>query len=633
MSKSCNAPHKKPLFPHFDWKEPKPIDSTQRDDISKEFNISYPIASILLRRPFLQDLKVSQVDLNNEIKYFLYPALSNLASPDGLAGIPQATELIWNAILKKEKIIVFGDFDADGICATSILVGILTDLHAQVFPFIPERLTEGYGLTRTALNRCFQMYEKPDLLITVDCGINSIDEVEYLKSEGIQVIITDHHTPGDILPKAECVIDSVFSNTDKPLKNLCGAGVAFKLVQSLVDMGKEKGWFPKEKKVIKKILAEAAIATIADVVPLVGENRILVSEALDHWRNFTPLGIQALLRETLSQSIDKLSEEQVSFLIAPHINASGRMGSARTAYDLLTATTPDQAKELAVKLKDLNIQRKQTENRVSQAAVEQLGLKRGENPLDMEQSLPEAIVVSGPKNGPCPWHPGVIGIVASRLANCFGRPAAVISMNGDDPSQAAGHGSIRTATGYNVKVALDDCSSVLSAYGGHPGAAGFSIKPGCLEQFKELLCQACARQRSAIQVTAAALQIDYWLSPEEITLTLYDQARRLGPFGSANPKIHWGLHHVCLNDVSILGANNIQYNRPTHLSLSFAKENVLLPQAIWFRQGDKEKYFKKQIEEGYPYFDIAFELSKNEFGSTPTIEMIITDIRPSETQD
>lgn len=610
-------------LPLFQWETPNPANTSRIDEIAAKFDLPKPIANILLQRPFLQNAQVE------DIKNFLEPSLKNLTPPEGLPGIPEATQIIWNAIHEKKKIFVFGDFDADGICATSILVRILLELDADATPFIPERLMEGYGLTKPAIDRCFKGNGEPDLLITVDCGINSIQEVAYIKSKGIQVIVTDHHTPGDELPAAACVINPMLPHTHKALQNLCGAGVAFKLVQSLIQTGKKAGWYTGEK-VIQQILAEAAIATIADVVPLTGENRILVHEALAYWRELTPLGIQALLREISTRPIDQLCEDQISFSIAPYINASGRMGSPETAYKLLSATTPDQAKELAVHLKELNTRRKQTEAAVLGAALKQIDFANSGDQQEQEESLPEAIVVAGPEkeDGDWSWHPGVIGIVSSRLADRFGRPSAVLSLDGDDPAHAAGHGSIRAACGYNVKEALDHCASTLSSYGGHSGAAGFSVLPGCLDQFQKLLCEACKEQRKNITTTAATLQIDQWLTPKEITADLYEQSRKLGPFGSDNPKIHWGVQGVEIQRVSILGANSIQYHRPTHLSLSFSKDGVPLPQAIWFRQGNKEAYLRQLLEK-HQKVDIVFELARNDFTPSNSVEMVISDIRPS----
>lgn len=581
-------------YPRFSWHEPPPSrDQANAKSITDRLHVPLPIANVLLARA------------PNDPDAFLQPKWSS-SSCDTLPGISEAVTLICDAIDAKKRIIVFGDFDADGICATTILVRALRLFQANVRPFIPDRLLDGYGLSVSALKRC-RASSDFDLLITVDCGITSCHEVDLLHTDGKQVIVTDHHERADTLPNADVLIDPVLPGTPIQLRNLCGAGVAFKLIESLCKEAKRRGYPAAQEKLAKNFLVETAIATIGDVVPLTGENRTIVWNALRIWPQIVTTGLKQLLLEISKNAPPDTPPDSdfLAFSIVPHINAAGRIKDAMIAYNLLNADDTDQAAELAIKLKQLNLDRKNTEQTILKEAREQVLAS------DKEAG---AIVV-----GKYGWHQGVVGIVAARLVEEHQRPAAVIVMDGEDLSTAGGHGSIRAGDLYNAKTALDQCAEVLQAYGGHPGAAGFTIKPGMLSRFKTLFQQACAKQNIDRKIGKPALQIDGWIQAKDLTKELYLAQQRLGPFGTENPKLRWGIREVVLHEVCLIGS------KQDHLSFrSLTQYGITLPNAVWWRKGKDIEWFRSHSKD---VMDLVVELDLNHFNGKTDLSCRILDIR------
>jgi single-stranded-DNA-specific exonuclease len=594
-------------FPLYEWRDlPGPTSGkdSRAESIAREHGLPLPIARLLAARGFADA---------DELNEFLQPDLRHLSDPSTMPGMTAAAERIWAAIRAKEPIVVFGDFDADGISATAVLVQALAQLGAEARPFLPERKTEGYGLTRGAIKRCLAEGPRPALWITVDCGITACAEVDYLRSLGIAVIVTDHHEPEGRLPAAEIIIDPMLDGTPRRLRDLCGAGVAFKLVHALVALGKKNGWHAGPP-VVRKILAAAAVATVADIVPLRGENRTLVHAALSQWERFAGVGLTALLGRASQKSMTP-DEETFAFLLAPRLNAAGRMASATLAYDLLTTSDPDTARQCAVQLEQLNAQRKTIEQRIFDEALAQCGFKEG-SPF-----TGNAVVVAAESSWQTDkgWHPGVIGIVASRLQEMLGVPAAVIALDGADPATAPGRGSLRAGDNYDAVKALTASSEALDGFGGHAHAAGFNLKAGELERFRHLFSAACAAQCQSNGSSRATLMVDGWLAPKELTLGLYDAQQRLAPFGPGNPKLRWGVKGLEIRKVFPLGTTG------AHLTILFAQGNTLLPRAVWFNQGAAIETIRSTGT-----VDAVFELARNEYGGDVSAELHVIDLRPAE---
>lgn len=558
------------------------------------------------------------------LRDFLSPSLSRLCDPFSLPGIRETAGLILSAAARKAPIAVFGDFDADGISATAILARALAALPSRprVLPFLPDRRTEGYGLTRAAVDRCLASGPRPGLLVTVDCGMGSAEEIARIRGLGIPVAVTDHHDPAGGVPPADAVVNPLLPGAPAALRHLCGAGVAFKLAHALVQAA-NGGRRPADGRVAGPLLAIAAVATVADVVPLLGENRIIVAEAAARWNRIAPPGLKALFERCAKKSAPPDAED-FAFLLAPRINAAGRMASASLAYDLLMTADPDAARSCAARLEGLNACRKATEQRIFREACELAGPAAadaggGEGPGEGSGEGAVVVAKQAAYDG-CGWHPGVIGIVASRLSERARRPAAVIALDGPDPAAAAGRGSIRAGEGYDVTAALRAAAETLAFYGGHARAAGFTLKPGALPAFRRLFSEACAAQRGrGAAAGPPPLPVDAWVAPEELTPALCDAQRRLGPFGCGNPKIRWGLRGAALEKVEPLGADR------SHLSLRLAAAGRPLPRAVWFREGANIAALRRLKN-----VDIVFELTRNEYACQTSLELRIIDIAPGK---
>lgn len=562
-------------------------------------------------RPRFAQLLVSRgFPSPEEAERFLSPTFSvHDFNPFDLPGIREAAERLWTAIRSEESILVFGDFDADGVAATFILVRTLSRLGATAEPFIPDRRTEGYGLSRESLARCLSRHPGTRLLVTVDCGISSVDEVAYAKSCGVDVILTDHHEPAGRRPEADVLVNPKVASGIPAYANLCGAGVAFTLAHALVSLGRERGWYAGDKSG-GELLAAAGLATVTDMVPLTGKNRVLVAESVRLWKKTSHVGLTTLLNQ-VNQKTDQPSAHIFGFQLGPCINAAGRMDSAELAYRLLATEDPDEANRLSVTLKNLNVDRKNSEARILEEARLRAGLEDG-----AEMPPADAVVVCGRASyeRETGWHPGVIGIVASRLCELASLPAAVVALDGDDPEVCRGRGSVRAFEGYDAMRTLADASEALQEYGGHTFAGGFSLKPGMYARFKELFCASCARQAAGRSSRQRPLTVDGWLEPDELSLEFAGDITRLAPFGFGNPVPRWGLRDVTVRKVQAGGGKET-------LSLLFEKKDgVELPRAVWFRMGP----LKEWLQPG-DRLDIVFELTENTFLGVTSAELRLVD--------
>lgn len=564
--------------------------------IAEAFKLPIPLARLLAVRGYTN---------TEQVRDFLEgDLLKGLGKPADFPGIPEAVARIWSAIHEKKRIVVYGDFDVDGVVATATLVTALQRLGAEVTPFLPLREAEGYGLTLKGLKRCLKeslskeesLKAGPPLLITVDCGINSAVEVEWLNQQGLEVIITDHHEPGPSLPPASVIINPRVARAPGA-EALCGSGLAFKLVYALVERGRSEGWYTGNS-LSGDLLPGVGLATVADVVPLRGENRTLVTHALRQW-NRASIGLKSLLCRAAQNGREEISTTTFAFLLGPRINAAGRMGSAMVAYELLTTVDKDRAAQLAAELHNLNAERMTVEKRLMVAARLQCGLE--ETPV----TSMGAVVAAGPRAEG--WHEGVLGIVAARLSEMTGHPAVVIALETD----GTGRGSVRAGEGYQAVEALQGVQDLLQGFGGHARAAGLTLRSGCLEAFRERFKAQCEKQRNHMDERQQRVKCDGWLSPEEVTLAFHEAQQRLAPFGEGHGIPRWGLRDVSFDLVSPMGQGG------EHLQVRVRLRDGRLVRGVWFRRG----HLVEKIRADPGPYHLLFELQRNDFREKSTVEL------------
>lgn len=556
--------------------------------------------------PILARLLASRGVTEEGREAFLDPSLTRLARSDDLPGMTEAVQVILPFLHTKRKIVVFGDYDADGVCASAILVTALRRLGGNAEAFIPHRFGEGYGMTAASLERLWCEHADAALVVTVDNGISSPDEVAKLKVKGIQVVVTDHHLPGENLPKADALVNPRVQSCPGSA-DLCGAGVAFFLASALAQAATEKGLYTGPK-FSGPLLVLAGLATVADLVPLKEQNRILVAQSLAYFNRCAPCGLREL-RDKAARSAAALTARDYGFLLAPRINAAGRMKTADVAFDLLVCTDEDRegARQLASRIDGFNGERRGFEQTMYQEACAQID-KAGEEDLQAVVAW-DAGCVTGATKGKR-WHLGVAGIVASRLLEHYHVPAAV----------AVGEtGSVRAPDGYNVHDALAAASEHLVRFGGHAAAGGFTVKPGAFEAFRAAFTTACAKQRKEHALDADARDFDGWVEPGDLTPGLYADLRRLEPFGEGNPEPVFGLRGVTLREVRVMGVEG------RHLSLAFVNRDV--PRAIWWGHGGRAEDLRKHAARPY---DVFFTLTTSGFDSAlPHLELRVVDLRPT----
>ena len=530
------------------------------------------------------------------LEEFLDPSLARLHSPELLPGVSRAVDVILPFVAEKRRIVVFGDYDADGVCATAILVSTLNRLGGRAVPFFPCRGEEGYGMSAMSLARLRREFPDVALVVTVDNGISSPDEVRGLRDRGVAVVVTDHHLPGDRVPEADALVNPRVASAPG-FDDLCGSGVAFFLASALARRAVAEGLYAGAK-FCGPLLVLAGLATVTDLVSLKGQNRILVAQSLANFRSCAPIGLRELLDRSQRRA-ESVSARDYGFALGPRINAAGRaepqVATAREAYELVVADDREQARVLAKRVDDLNALRKSQERRIEDEARGQISAEAART----------AVVVRGTD-----WNPGVIGIVAARILETVHVPVAVAV--GDT-------GSVRAPAGYNVHEALMAASEHLLRFGGHAAAGGFTVRPGSFECFREAFGRACAAQRER-SPGGPVQAFDGWLEPEDLTLELHESLRGLEPFGEGNPQPVFGLRGVAFSRVVVMGADG------RHLSIAFADRAV--PRAVWWGHGSQADNLRGGA---FRRFDIFFTLAVSDYGGEPPhVELCLVDVRPSE---
>jgi single-stranded-DNA-specific exonuclease len=466
----------------------------------------------------------------------LMPALKFLPDPFLLPDMTKAVDRITRAIRNRESIAVYGDYDVDGITSSALMVCFFRMLGMDVRVHIPNRLREGYGLNVDSIN---QLKESGiDLVITVDNGTRSVSEIGIARDLGLDVVVTDHHEVEGSLPEAIAVVNPKRPESKYPHRDLAGCGVAFALVMALRKNLRDEGLLPDPEPNLKEFLDLIAIGTIADIVPLVGVNRTLTKFGIKRMLEDPRPGIKSLLKVGGLDPARGLSAGQIAFRIAPRLNAAGRMGEAYPALECLIADDQDKADALSEGLDRANTERQRVEERILNEALKDDGFRMSEKG--------HAVVVASPR-----WHPGVVGIVASKLAETTKKPSAVIACSG-----GIGKGSVRTSSGINIMNALSQAADMLDRFGGHEQAAGFTIDVRRIDEFRERFSSACAESDSKKE--EPALSVDAEVDASNIDDRLVYEIGQLGPFGIGNPEPVLCSGDLKIEDTSIVGSNHLR---------------------------------------------------------------------------
>lgn len=506
-----------------------------------------------------------------------------LLDPFLMTDMDLAAQRVKLALARGEKIAVFGDYDVDGITSTCLLTDFLRRRGAQCVSYIPGRLEEGYGLNPIAIHQLHTQGVK--LIITVDCGITAVDEAQLCKQLGISLVITDHHECKEQLPEAVAVVDPHRSDGGYPHMTLSGVGVAFKLAAAIGG---------DQDQLLQEYADMVCLGTIADVMPLCGENRVFVSRGLHSIRNTRRPGITALMKESACTP-ENISATSISYVMAPRINAAGRMGQIELAVELFLTDDPFRAEHLAKELCELNRQRQLVESQIYEEAVAMLPTGQA----------PEAIVLAAES-----WHQGVVGIVASRLAEEYCCPAFLICLDGEH-----GKASSRSFGGFNLFASLTELSDLLESYGGHELAAGFTISRHNIDEFRRQMCRRAAAYYSD-SVPRTVLDIDCTVTPELLTVKGIDALASLEPCGIGCPKPVLAMQKMTIERMSQVGSG-----RHMRLRLRSGYHSI---NAIYFSATPETA----SVEAG-DVVDVAFHPQVNEFRGDRSVQMNVLDIRPS----
>ncbi len=512
----------------------KPHDPARVSALSRAANVSPLVAQLLINRG---------VEDPDRARVFMEAKLVSLHDPELLPGAVEAAERIVRAIRNRKKIVIYGDYDVDGVCGTSILWACLRLAGAErVDYYIPHRVDEGYGVNAVAL-RTLATERRADLIVTVDCGISAVDEAKLARELGVELIITDHHTVGHELPESDVIVHPGLEGSRYPTRDLCGAGVAFKLAwQVCKSFGDGKKASPHLRDFLVQSIGLVALATVADVVPLGGENRILVRHGLNGMFDNPSVGLRALLEVSGCLDKKKLTAGMVGFNLGPRINAAGRLERAMTAVEMLTTDDTALAREIASELDRCNTRRQEVEHTIVAEAHEMIKAQGGLGQRG-------AIVL-----GKAGWHAGVIGIVASRLMETYHRPTIVIAL-GDE----VGQGSARSIAGFNLYEAIRACSDGLLGFGGHSAAAGMKLPAANFPAFAERFDHHC-RSALTTEQLQKVLVIDAEVPLGMLSTRIVEEIDALEPHGIGNPK-----PLLVASGVRIVGEPRIVGERKNHL--------------------------------------------------------------------
>lgn len=546
------------------------------EELQKKYKLNRLLSTLLTNRGITEETKIEK---------FLNPKRSDFYDPFGMPDMEKAVERILKAIENKEQIIIYGDYDVDGITSVTVLKSFLEERGIQVNVYIPNRLNEGYGLNKTAMEEIAKQGNK--LMITVDCGITAVEEVEYAKKFGIETIITDHHEPAEELPKAIAVVDAKRKDNKYECRNLAGVGVVFKLIQALSIKLK------LDQKEYLKYLDIVCVGTISDIVPLTDENRVIVKLGLKLVEQTKNLGLKEILQ---SCGYSKINSTTISFGVAPRINACGRMGHQEEALNLLLSKEEKEVKELTQKINEYNKIRQEIEKNIYNEAIEQIEKERNDNK--------NTIVVFGKG-----WHHGVIGIVSSKITELYFKPSILLC---EEDGECKGSG--RSIPGFDLHEALMECNDTIEKFGGHAMAVGININKEKVEEFKEEF-EKIAKEKEVDKIIPI-LNLDAEIKLDDVNKEMVDSLKELEPFGEANKMPIFAFRNLKIDSIRSLSDGK-------HLKLS-VKDNKNIINAIGFNMGALADTYRIGDR-----VDIAGNLEINSFNGVDSIQINIKDIMKS----
>ena len=524
------------------------------------------------------------ISTQQEVQAFLNPSRHDFHDPFLMPDMEIAVNRILQAIQAQEKVVIYGDYDADGITSITVLKKFLSERGLEVGHYIPNRLDEGYGLNKSAID--YIKSQEYTLMITVDCGISGIDEIEYAMSLGIEVIVTDHHEPGEEIPKCLAVVDAKRKDNTYPFNQLAGVGVVFKLIQAIsIRLG-------LDDKEYLKYLDIVCVGTISDIVPLINENRVIAKLGLKLIAVTKNIGLKELLETIGYKQIDSTA---ISFGVAPRINACGRMGKEKEALELFLTNNKEEAKEITKRLNEYNIERQEKEKRIFNEAVEEIENGEKQN----------SCIILGKEN----WHHGVIGIVSSKVTEIYFKPSILICFEGEE-----GKGSGRSVPGFDLHDALMNCSNYVEKFGGHSMAIGITIKRENFENFKKEFEEYA--KNSNVSDIIPIIKIDRQIDLKQINMQIVEDLKLLEPFGEGN-KIPLFL----IKGLKIQAIRTLSEGK--HLKLKLGQDSYIID-SIGFNLGSYAEKFLIGDK-----VDVVGSLEINSFNGNDQIQMNLKDIRKS----
>ena len=550
------------------------VDEEKVEEISSKYHVNKLLATILANRNIVSE---------EEIRLFLNPTRNDFHDPYLITDMEKAINRIVQAIEKQEKVTIYGDYDVDGITSITVLKSFLKDRGLEVSQYIPNRLNEGYGLNKNAIDKIHS--DGCELMITVDCGISAIEEIEYANSLGIETIVTDHHEPGNELPNALAVIDNKRKDSTYPFRELAGVGVVFKVIQAL---GIKLGL--KEEEYLK-YLDIVCIGTISDIVPLVDENRVIAKLGLLLIKQTKNIGLRSIIQ---SSGYTKIDSNSISFGIAPRINACGRMGKAEDALQLFLSKNINEVSQLTNKLNEYNRLRQDTEKKIFESAIKQ---------IEEEHLTENATITVGGHN----WHHGVIGIVSSKITEMYFKPSILLSFEED----GIGTGSGRSIPGFDLHEALSKCTDTIEKFGGHSMAIGITIKKEKFEAFKKEF-EEIAKEAN-IEEIVPIINIDAKIDFSSINKEMVESLKELEPFGEGNKMPVFAFKNLKIDSIRALSEGK-------HLKLTLKEGNTVV-NAIGFNMGALVEDYRIGDK-----IDVVGVLEVNTFNGVDTLQINMKDI-------